>query len=278
MLTRPAALAWGPEGHAIVADIAQRHLTHGRSQRSRASCWRWKATRLDQIASWPDEIRKDHPVDRALALRRHPAASDPATRAARDCPHGHCIVAKLPHFVHVLADRTAPPQVRLEALKWVVHLVGDIHQPLHNADHDDKGGNTVQLVYFGEPTNLHRVWDTGVWNRRPGLHMNPDYSFDHAAARRVAAGMGRTIDGAAIAQWTPARPLADIEPRPLQLVRSCRTAGAARGLRRPARAPRARRQGLVRDLPGAGLAGGAHPAGSRRRAPGRRCSNAALGR
>jgi len=211
LLIAPAALAWGPEGHAIVADIAQRHLTPSASREVRRLLALEGDTRLDQISSWPDEIRKDHPETGPWHYVDIPLRA-PGYNRRRDCPHGNCIVVKLPQFLRVLADRKAAPRVRLEVLKWVVHLVGDIHQPLHNEDHDDFGGNKVKLVYFGQPTNLHKIWDTGILEQATGLRMNPvDYSFDHAATRKVAVRMDRRISAKCRAHWTPAHPLADID-------------------------------------------------------------------
>ncbi|MDA3913277.1 S1/P1 nuclease, partial [Oleiagrimonas sp.] len=211
VLISPVALAWGPEGHAIIAEIAQRHLDPAAAQEVHQLLALEGKTRLDQVSSWPDQIRKDHPetgpwhyVDTPLRAPRY--------NVRRDCPQGNCVVRKLPHFAHVLANRKASPQARLEALKWVVHLVGDIHQPMHNDDHDDKGGKTVKLVYFGHPTNLHRMWDTNILEHHYGLHMGPHYSFDRDATRAIAARMNASIGAARLARWTPPMALQNIAP------------------------------------------------------------------
>ena len=201
LLTAMPALAWGPNGHAIIADIAQRHLDPKALHAVRQLLALEGDRNLDQVASWPDQIRKDHPRTGPWHYVDTPL-EDPGYVASRDCPRGNCIVAKLPHFVRVLGNRSASPQARLVALKWVVHLVGDIHQPLHNEDHHDKGGNMVQLVFFGEPTNLHRVWDSAMIQHALGLHMNPDYSIDLGAARRAALRLDRRIDPAQRKRWS----------------------------------------------------------------------------
>jgi hypothetical protein len=59
----------------------------------------------------------------------------------------------------VLRDKAASPRERLEALKFVVHFVADIHQPLHCADDGDRGGNAIHVIFVGHRTNLHAVWD-----------------------------------------------------------------------------------------------------------------------
>jgi hypothetical protein len=80
----------------------------------------------------------------------------------RDCPRGDCIVAKIEQFEPVLADRQASKRQRLEALKYLVHFVGDIHQPLHVSNNNDRGGNDVKVSFRAYSTNLHAVWDTGI--------------------------------------------------------------------------------------------------------------------
>jgi hypothetical protein len=84
----------------------------------------------------------------------------------RDCRAGQCVVAGIAHYVDILADRTQPDAARREALKFVVHFVGDVHQPLHAGSRDDKGGNTWQVQFQGKGSNLHRVWDSGLLTTR----------------------------------------------------------------------------------------------------------------
>jgi hypothetical protein len=117
------------------------------------------------------------------------------------------VVQQLTTFVMVLGAGRASPDERLEALKWIVHLVGDIHQPLHTADHDDKGGNMVGLSFFGKHTNLHAVWDGGIIEHALELHLGPDYSFDHEAVAADARKLDAEITPADRAAWAePAKP------------------------------------------------------------------------
>lgn len=184
-LTSIGARAWGPEGHAIIADIAEAHLTPAARAQVAQLLALENHDHLDQVSSWADEVRSQrretapwHYVDIPLDAGGYDHA--------RDCPGGNCVVAKLVDFEKVLADRSAAPQDRLEALKWVVHFVGDIHQPLHAEDHGDKGGNDVHLAYFGKETNLHAVWDSGIIEHALDMHLGPNYSFDHESVRLAA--------------------------------------------------------------------------------------------
>ena len=199
-LATPLAMSWGPEGHAIVADIAQAHLDSAAAAEVASLLKLEGLDRLDQISSWADGNRKEFPhtgtwhyVDIPLKAERYDAA--------RDCKEGNCGVAKLDENVHVLADKSASPQARLLALKWVVHLVGDIHQPLHAEDNDDKGGNTVQVQFFGQGTNLHAMWDGGILRHALNLQPGPNYSFDHAAVQADAMTLDAAISPAQRANW-----------------------------------------------------------------------------
>lgn len=198
------ALAWGPEGHAIVADIATLHLT----PQALAQVHKLLALEgdhgLDQISSWADAHRKDMPGTGPWHYVDIPLAAN-SYDAARDCKQDNCVVARIPYFTKILGDRSASPQARLRALKFLVHFVGDIHQPLHAEDHDDKGGNDVKLVYFGYLTNLHAIWDGRILEHALHVHTGPNYSFDHDAVWSAARKLDAGINPSQRLAWTPPR-------------------------------------------------------------------------
>jgi hypothetical protein len=155
------AFAWGSEGHRIIAEIAEQHLEPDTAKRVRDLLAIENNTSLADIANWADQIRRQrrdtapwHFVDIPVDASTY----DPA----RDCRRRSCIVAQLDRFIAVLRRSSAPSRERLEALKFVVHFVGDLHQPLHAADNDDRGGNDVHVIFSGHRTNLHAVWDSGL--------------------------------------------------------------------------------------------------------------------
>jgi len=161
------AHAWGPAGHRIVAQLAERKL----SPTARAETRRLLALTHDRsladVATWADDLRDD-PQRKALARATAPLHfvnfSGPDCRfdAARACADGRCVVAAIERYAKVLADRSRPPAERAEALRFVVHFVGDVHQPLHAGYRGDRGGNRYQVRLDGRGTNLHAVWDTPV--------------------------------------------------------------------------------------------------------------------
>jgi hypothetical protein len=208
-LAAPLAMSWGPEGHAMVADIAQAHLDAAASAEVTSLLKLEGLDRLDQISSWADGNRNEFPdtghwhyVDIPLKAAGYDAS--------RDCVQGNCVVSKIDEYVHVLADKAATPQARLLALKWVVHFVGDIHQPLHAEDNGDKGGNTVQVQFFGKGTNLHSLWDGGIIRHALDLKPGPNYTFDHAAVQADAMKLDADITPDQRASWATSNLLPQI--------------------------------------------------------------------
>ncbi len=171
LLVTPAAWAWGPLGHRVVAALAWRQLTPA----ARAAVEKLLAgspwDRLVDTASWPDEIRDMPPYQRLWKRTRHMHyinfdSADCHYKPARQCRDGQCVVAAIGQYEKRLADRSLPKKQRVRALVFVVHFIGDIHQPLHAGYRRDAGGNFYQVQFRGHGTNLHRVWDSGLLDTR----------------------------------------------------------------------------------------------------------------
>lgn len=156
-----AAFGWGDKGHRVHGELAWRLLDD--ATRARVAALIPNET-LSSIANWADEIRDERPETRPW----HYVNIDPADVryvAARDCEEDACVVARLERFTASLSDPATPTDERREALKWVVHLVGDVHQPLHVALLEDRGGNDIAVEFGGKETNLHRLWDVDLLER-----------------------------------------------------------------------------------------------------------------
>jgi hypothetical protein len=198
------ALAWGNEGHEIIAAIARDHLTPA----ARAKVDAILASDPDALtapdmlsrATWADVYRNthretaswhyvnielDHP-DIKAACYGFPMADGPKSQGPAD----DCVVSKIEEFSAELADPSTAPAERAMALKFLLHFVGDLHQPLHSADNHDRGGNCVLLALGGpRTTNLHAYWDTTVVQE---LGDDP---------RAVAAALERRITPAEARAW-----------------------------------------------------------------------------
>lgn len=199
------ALAWGDLGHKVTALIAYRHLT----PKGRATLDALLATDNDPLtppdfasrATWADKYRNghretaawhfvdveiDHP-DLQSACFGYPAASQPASAG----PSQDCVVDKVEEFESELSSPSTSPTERLLALKFLIHFIGDLHQPLHASDHEDRGGNCIVLSPSpdGRDTNLHAYWDTVVVQALG------------RSANEIAAKLDAQISPADIAAW-----------------------------------------------------------------------------
>lgn len=165
----PLAAAWGGQGHRLVARVAETELT----PQARAEVAQLLAGEPDPtlagVASWADDLRRQDPDLGKRSSAWHYvnlAEHDCGYQPPRDCPGGNCVVAALQQQTVLLADRSQPLAVRRQALKFVVHFVGDIHQPMHAGYAKDRGGNDFQLQFDGKGTNLHSLWDSGMIKAR----------------------------------------------------------------------------------------------------------------
>jgi hypothetical protein len=156
-----SAFAWGPRGHEVVAHIAAMNLTP-KARAAVAGLLGGEAEAMMAInASWADEIREARPQTGPWHYVNLQLSQDMRYRPARDCPRDNCVVAQILRQDAVLRSN-APPGTKAEALKFLIHFIGDIHQPLHAADNRDRGGNQVPLRYRGQRINLHHFWDDEV--------------------------------------------------------------------------------------------------------------------
>jgi nuclease S1 len=157
------AKAWSAHGHRVIAALAERELEPGTRRAIEALLAPDDERTLVDVATWADELRDTDRERFRQTGRQHfvnvrNAQCDFA--ASRDCRDGECVVGAIARYERILADRSRPRAERADALRFVVHLIADVHQPLHASPRDDKGGQHVQLRYGRENWNLHSVWDS----------------------------------------------------------------------------------------------------------------------
>ncbi len=203
-----AARAWGDEGHRVVALIARGLMTPAAvaaADRLLDLDGAEAAQGFARMANWADYWRFSHretapwhyvdieidAPDLAAACHGFPPPGVPASSG----PTEDCIVGRIRAFAAELADGTDPTPERATALKFLLHFVGDLHQPLHAADHRDRGGNCVRLAFAGTRTGtLHGYWDTGVVE-----HLDADPA-------KLAATLRGRITAADRARWSGGDP------------------------------------------------------------------------
>jgi nuclease S1 len=186
----PCAFGWGCKGHEIVALIAEAHL----NSRARAMALKiladgpispalsryCKEPGLDPFvdsSTWADDERTVLPDTAPWHFIDIPLGASESDIAIY-CPSAtSCITAALSTQLAILRDQRSSPQARAEALRFIIHFVGDIHQPLHDATNNDRGGNCVPVAFFGNmpqerntafesySPNLHSIWDIDILDK-----------------------------------------------------------------------------------------------------------------
>lgn len=183
------AYAWGPDGHRVTGEIAWRLAADRTKQALRELLPRGRDGTLAEAAAWADTVARDDPRYRWLEPLHYVNVAPDADRVriGRDC---ECVVGAIDDARDRLADARRSRAERLEALRLVAHFVGDVHQPLHVSHPDGRGGNTIDAVFDGAPTNLHRLWDGDLLRRElreRGRRKGPRWrAYAHSLADRAS--------------------------------------------------------------------------------------------
>jgi hypothetical protein len=162
LLISQYVFSWGLTGHRIVAEIAQQHL----SKKTKKELYKLTGNEpLAWWANWPDFIKSDSTWNYASAwhyvdLPGH-IGKDSFVAVLKKLP-GKNLYTQIQDMMAQLKNKTLPLQQRQTALYFLVHLAGDLHQPLHVGRDEDQGGNKIVVYWFDKKTNLHSLWDTGL--------------------------------------------------------------------------------------------------------------------
>jgi hypothetical protein len=205
-----AAWGWGGEGHQVAALVAEQYLTDAAKAEIRSllpSQQDLNEISDRKVANWADEIREElpetgpwHYVDIPIEV----GAYDPA----RDCECSNCIIERIRNLQRALAQKTEENLMqRRGALKLLVHLMGDLHQPLHCAERKgadgkpDRGGNDYEVVYPGANPNpsLHAVWDHHLVKRSIGGKDLAAYA--HALRGKITPEMRSQWEEGTVQDW-----------------------------------------------------------------------------
>ena len=206
LISRPAH-AWWDEGHQIVAEIASRHLsTTARAEIEALLADLPEYATMPAAATWADRVAKFDPA-LAFAFSSHFVNVDkhltPRELHELCLKKSGCVATGIAWSIEVLRSTRASRSDRAEALRFLIHFVGDAHQPLHAGHGADKGGNDIgrlRLAGFqtdGDPINLHMAWDGGMISLEMQRH-----GWDW---QRYAAELDARIDQEEIARWAAVR-------------------------------------------------------------------------
>ena len=167
--------AWGEYGHKTIAGISETNMSPVARTRMQAlfrastllGTPKCPLNNIEDASVWPDCVRRDQlrwNYTNAWHYQNVDICKPFDLKSA--CAGGNCVSAQIDRNAALLKDRTLPAHVRLEALTFLVHFVGDLHQPLHAGDRSDRGGNDVKANYGIIPgSNLHSVWDGALAER-----------------------------------------------------------------------------------------------------------------
>jgi len=146
---------WGPTGHRTAGEIAEKHLTKRAFKKIDKLL---QGESLAFVSTFADQIKSDRRYDKFYSWHYVNMPIDGNYETWMKNPQGD-VVSGIQHCLKILKDETSSTEDKRFFLKMLVHLVADLHQPLHVGRKEDKGGNTIQVQWFNKDTNLHRVWD-----------------------------------------------------------------------------------------------------------------------
>jgi S1/P1 Nuclease. len=149
---------WGPTGHRVTGWVAEKYLTK-KARTAIAKILRGES--LVMASTWMDEIRSDSTYDHMADWHWVTVPEETSYEDAVKNPNGD-IIQTLERVMAKLRNKNLSQKQQLEHLRILIHLVGDLHQPLHVGAGDDRGGNNVRVMWFGDQSNLHRIWDSDM--------------------------------------------------------------------------------------------------------------------
>lgn len=159
--TSHQALAWGSTGHRVVGLLAERHMDPAALKKAHAIL---DGHDLAFVSTWPDELRSG-PKTYEYTFNWHYTTwqdEDDSFHAGLESGDTGFLMSQVEKQVAVLKNPAASKADKAFALKFTVHLIGDVHQPLHVGTSGDRGGNACRVTWHGKPSNLHTVWDSDM--------------------------------------------------------------------------------------------------------------------
>ncbi len=149
---------WGQTGHRVTGKIAENHLT---PKTKRALKELLGGHSLAFVSTFADEIKADRSNSKFSAWHYVNYPLDMRYEDSEKSKYGDLMVG-IESCIEIIKDDNSSKEDKAFYLKMLVHLIGDLHQPMHASRGEDRGGNDIQLQWFGEGTNLHRLWDKNL--------------------------------------------------------------------------------------------------------------------
>lgn len=192
-LTLPAkAPNWGKTGHRATAEIATKYLTdHAKEQIHEIL----GGDGMALVSTYGDDIKSDHEYDR-YAIWHFVNIPEGKTYADIKDDLGPNIISALQEAKEKLLNKSTSVEEKQFYLKMFIHLIGDLHQPLHVGRPEDRGGNDIIVFWFGEPSNLHKIWDSDMLD-----HFQMSYTELAANEGRLTTEERQEIEQGGLEDW-----------------------------------------------------------------------------
>ena len=162
LFSHQVAFAWGATGHRAVGLVAEKHLT---AKTKKAVQELLGTEKLSISCNWADVVRSNPAYDSYVDWHYASVADGERYEKSEKKKTGD-VVMGIHTMIARLKDKKLPANEKADALRYLGHFVGDLHQPLHIGRKDDRGGNDIKVVFFGSEMNLHEVWDTAMIDKQ----------------------------------------------------------------------------------------------------------------
>jgi S1/P1 Nuclease len=165
LVSLPGVLSWGILGHQTVAWIAQSLISDDTASFVKSTLESSRTDYMANISTWAESYRYTSAGAWSAPLHYIDANDSPPGECDvefnRDCGESGCVVSALVNYTNIVMDTGASADERRDALRFVIHFAGDIHQPLH-VENIERGGNGINVTFAGKSNNLHHLWDTEI--------------------------------------------------------------------------------------------------------------------
>lgn len=188
-----SANAWGMLGHRIVGQVAESHLSN-KALKGVRSVLGYES--LAMASNWGDFIKSDPAYDYLYTWHfvNLPAGLDKqGVFDLLDQEQIPSVYNKIPDMIKILKDKQSTADQKVQAMRLLVHMVGDLNQPMHTARKEDLGGNKVNVTWFGEKSNLHRVWDEALIDYQQLSYTEYAKAIDNPSADQLNAWKNSTL-------------------------------------------------------------------------------------
>jgi hypothetical protein len=191
-------LALGQTGHRVTGEIAERHVNE-HTKKALKSILGYET--LAEASTWADEMRTDPAKFWQKTASPYHYVTVPKGKTYQEvgAPEQGDAVSALAEFSKIIKSKKSSQKEKALAVKFIVHIIGDLHQPLHAGNGLDHGGNKIKLKFYRKDTNLHRIWDTDLIERR------------HLSFTEWSNWLDKEISAKNIKQWSTNNPMVWIE-------------------------------------------------------------------